>query len=90
MHLHWDQFEARSKRASLVEGMCREEFKKDIGIVSVLHQEEGGIGKSIPDAQDFPRPKRFPEGKARGKSRGSREILVEHGYNVTFNPQLTS
>ena len=25
-------------------------------IVSVLHQEEGGIGKSIPDAQDFPRP----------------------------------
>ena len=23
--------------------------------VSVLHQEEGGIGKSIPAAQDFPR-----------------------------------
>ena len=42
--------------------------------ISVLHQEEGGIGKSIPDAQDFPRPKRFPEGEARGKSRGSREI----------------
>ena len=37
-------------------------------IVSVLHQEEGGIGKSIPDAQDFPRPERFPEGEARGKS----------------------
>ena len=33
-------------------------------IESVLHQEEGGIGKSIPDAQDFPRPKRFPEDEA--------------------------
>ena len=40
----------------------------------MLHQDEGGIGKSIPDAQDFPRPERFPEGEARGKSRGSREI----------------
>ena len=30
--------------------------------VSVLHQEEGGIGKSIPDTQDYPRPERFPEG----------------------------
>ena len=47
--------------------------------VSVLHQDEGGIGKSIPDAQkisrdprDFPRAK--PEGnlEGRGKSRGRR------------------
>ena len=48
-------------------------------IVSVLHQDEGGIGKSIPDAReisrdprDFPRAK--PEGnlEGRGKSRGRR------------------
>ena len=46
-------------------------------IVSVLHQDEGGIGKSIPDVKeiswdprDFPRAK--PEGnlEGRGKSRG--------------------
>ena len=56
-------------------------------IVSVLHQEEGGIGKSIPDAQDFPRPERFPEGEARGKSRGSREILRDFpGPWVLQNP----
>ena len=47
-------------------------------IVSVLHQEEGGIGKSILDAQDFPRPERFPEGNLEGPAamsfalRGSR------------------
>ena len=36
--------------------------------VTVLHQEEGGIGTSIPDAQDFPRPERFSrvEGNVEG------------------------
>ena len=50
------------------------------GIVSVLHQDEGGIGKSFPDAREIsrgrgfctPRPEGFTEGEARGKSRGSR------------------
>ena len=57
------------------------------GIVSVLHQEEGGIGKSIPDAQDFPRPERFPEGEARGKSRGSREILRDFPRPWVLHPE---
>ena len=46
---------------------------------SVLHQDEGGIGKSIPDAQEISRdPKDFPRAKpegnleGRGKSRGQR------------------
>ena len=56
-------------------------------IVSVLHQEEGGIGKSIPDAQDFPRPERFPEGEARGKSRGSREILRDFPRPWVLHPK---
>ena len=56
-------------------------------IVSVLHQEEGGIGKSIPDAQDFPRPERFPEGEARGKSRGSREILRDFPRPWVLHPE---
>ena len=48
-------------------------------IGSVLHQDEGGIGKSIPDAQEISRdPKDFPRAKpegnleGRGKSRGQR------------------
>ena len=53
----------------------------------MLHQEEGGIGKSIPDAQDFPRPKRFPEGEARGKSRGSREILRDLPRPWVLHPE---
>ena len=50
-----------------------------IGIVSVLHQDEGGIGKSIPDAQkisrdprDFPRAKPEESLEGRGKSGGQR------------------
>ena len=53
----------------------------------MLHQEEGGIGKSIPDAQDFPRPERFPEGEARGKSRGSREISRAAGMDFPLPPE---
>ena len=64
--------------------------------VSVLHQNEGGIGKSIPDAQeisrdprDFPRAK--PEGnlEGRGKSRGRRgwisQFLPSFGGVRTFS-----
>ena len=46
-------------------------------IVSVLHQDEGGIGKSIPDGQkisrdprDFPRAK--PEGNLEGRGKSER------------------
>ena len=56
-------------------------------IVSVLHQDEGWIGKSIPDAQDFPRPERFPEGEARGKSRGSREISRDFPRSWVLHPE---
>ena len=54
-------------------------------IVSVLHQDEGGIGKSIPDARkisrdprDFPRAK--PEGnlEGRGKSGGQRGWISQY------------
>ena len=48
-------------------------------IGSVLHQDEGGIGKSIPDAQeisqdpiDFPRAKSEGNLEGRGKSQGWR------------------
>ena len=59
--------------------------KISILIVSVLHQDEGGIGKSIPDAReisrdprDFPRAK--PEGnlEGRGKSRGRRGWISQY------------
>ena len=62
-------------------------------IVSVLHQDEGGIGKSIPDARkisqdprDFPRAK--PEGNLSGLGVGdgfpnTSLVLVEHGYNLS-------
>ena len=66
------------------------------GNVSVLHQNEGGIGKSIPDAReisrdprDFPRAK--PEGnlEGRGKSRGRRgwisQYLPRFGGTRTFS-----
>ena len=54
-------------------------LQRYLRVVSVLHQDEGGIGKSIPDARkispdprDFPRAK--PEGnlEGRGKSGGQR------------------
>ena len=38
-----------------------------MGIVSVLHQNEGGIGKSIPDAQDISRdPRDVPRARPEG------------------------
>ena len=40
-------------------------------IVSVLHQNEGGIGKSIPDAQEISRdPRDFPRAKPEGNLEG--------------------
>ena len=35
--------------------------------------------------RDFPRPERFPEGKARGKSQGSRKILRTEGMDFPFS-----
>ena len=65
-------------------------------IVSVLHQNEGGIGKSIPVAQEISRDPRDvlgaqPEGhlEGRGKSRGQRggfpnnsRFLGEYGHSI--------
>ena len=51
-------------------------------IVSVLHQDEGGIGKSIPDAQKISRdPRDFPREISRVEG-NLVEILVEHGYSL--------
>ena len=59
--------------------------KQSSEIVSVLHQDEGGIGKSIPDGRkiswdprDFPRAK--PEGnlEGRGKSGGQRGWISQY------------
>ena len=62
-------------------------------IVSVLHQDEGGIGKSIPDARkisrdprDFPRAK--PEGNLEGRGDGfpnNSRVLVEDGHSLIIN-----
>ena len=38
--------------------------------------------------RDFPRPERFPEGEARGKSRGSREILRAEGMDFPIPPSF--
>ena len=52
-------------------------------IVSVLHQNEGGIGKSIPDAQEISRdPRDFPRAKPEGNLEGL--VLVEHRYILVF------
>ena len=50
----------------------------DNDTVSMLHKEERGIGKTIPDAPDFLRPDRFPKGEARGKSRGQRGWISQY------------
>ena len=38
--------------------------------------------------RDFPRPERFPEGEARGKSRGSREISRAEGVGFPNTSQV--
>ena len=38
--------------------------------------------------KDFPRPERFPEGEARGKSRGSREIRRAEGMDFPIPPEF--
>ena len=38
--------------------------------------------------RDFPRPERFPEGEARGKSRGSREISRAEGMDFPIPPEF--
>ena len=38
--------------------------------------------------KDFPRPERFPEGEARGKSRGSREIWRAEGMDFPIPPEF--
>ena len=78
----WEQCNMCNCRTSTIILAC---IGSDKGNVSVLHQDEGGIGKSIPDAQqisrdprDFPRAK--PEGnlEGRGKSGGQRGWISQY------------
>ena len=62
--------------------------------MSVLHQDSGGIGKSIPSALDIslghgfctPRPSGFPSGFALGKSLGSRGAKPMAAGNLSRFP----
>ena len=62
-------------------------------IGSVLHQDEGGIGESIPDAQEISRdPKDFPRAKPEGNLEGrgdgfpnNSRVLVEDGHSLNIN-----
>ena len=64
-------------------------------IVSVLHQNEGGIGKSISSALEIflgrgfctPRPSGFPSGFALGKSLGSRGAKPTASENLSDFPR---
>ena len=62
--------------------------------MSVLHQDSGGIGKSIPSALEIflgrgfctPRPSGFPSGFALGKSLGSRGAKPTASENLSRFP----
>ena len=62
--------------------------------MSVLHQDSGGIGKSIPSALEIflgrgfctPRPSGFPSGFALGKSLGSRGAKPTASENLSDFP----
>jgi len=56
-----------------------------LSTVSVLHQNSGGIGKSIPDAQEISRAK--PEGNREGGGDGfpNTSPLVEYGHFLIIN-----
>ena len=62
--------------------------------MSVLHQDSGGIGKSIPSALEIslghgfctPRPSGFPSGFALGKSLGSRGAKPMAAGNLSRFP----
>ena len=60
-----------------------------IGIVSVLRQDEGGIGKSIPDARKISRdPILRVEGNLEGIVDGfpnTSRVLVEYGQSLNIN-----
>ena len=63
--------------------------------MSVLHQDSGGIGKSIPSALEIslghgfctPRPSGFPSGFALGKSLGSRGAKPTASENLSDFPR---
>ena len=54
--------------------------------ISLIMMKEWEIHPRCP--KDFPRPKRFPEGEARGKSRGSREIWRAEGMDFPIPPEF--
>ena len=53
---------------------------------SLIMMKEWEIHSRRP--KDFPRPERFPEGEARGKSRGSREIWRAEGMDFAIPPEF--
>ena len=78
-------------RLEVISPICN--FKKQN--VSVLHQNEGGIGKSIPKAQEISGdPRAKPEGilEGQGKSRGKRgwisQYLPRFGGIRTFSDSV--
>ena len=58
-------------------------------IVSVLHQDEGGIGKSIPDARKISRdPRDFPRAKPEGNLEGRGKSGGQRGWISQYLPRL--
>ena len=58
-------------------------------IVSVLHQNEGGIGKSIPDAQEISRdPRDFPRAKPEGNLEGLGKSRGRRGWISQYLPSF--
>ena len=53
-------------------------------IVSALHQDEGGIGKSIPNGRKISQDPRNLEGGGDGFPNTSRD-LVEYGHSLSIN-----
>ena len=80
-----------SRPSSGRKGVQTNKGERLLWIVSVLHQNEGGIGKSIPDAQeisgdprDFPREILRVEGNLEGGGDGfpnTSRVLVEYGHS---------
>ena len=75
-------------------GAVEQSFPGNDERMSVLHQDSGGIGKSIPSALEIflgrgfctPRPSGFPSGFALGKSLGSRGAKPTASVNLSRFP----
>ena len=64
-------------------------LSSNFGIVSVLHQDEGGIGKSIPDVQEISRdPNDFPRAKPEGNLEGRGKFWGAEGMDFPVPPEF--